>query len=108
MTTYDDYSAHIERIANGEKNVLTAYHTEHFSLLSGIKRLPQSRWSTQAAYDYGFCAGFYVAASQGYLSDGMTLNLVDNSVERLPSGLVEGSTLGWRWLSLRSQVFIVI
>ena len=95
LTTYDDYLAYIERVANGEKNVLTTCLTEHFSLLSGFKRLPQSRWSIQAAFDYSFSASFYVAASQGYLTDGMTLNLVDNSIERLPSGKTVGSTLGW-------------
>lgn len=95
LTTYDDYSTYIERIANGEKNVLTAYLTEIISLLSGIKRLPQSRWSILSAFDYSFSAGFYVAASQGYLTDGMTLNLVDNSVEHLPSGMAVANTLGW-------------
>ncbi len=100
LTTYDDYSSYIERIANGEKNVLTAYHTEHFSLLSGIKKLPQSRWSIQAAFDYSFSADFYVAGNHGYLTDGLTLNLVDNSVEHLPSGMAVGSTLG-RLLSKR-------
>ena len=95
LTTYDDYSDYIERIANGEKNVLTAYYTEKFSLLSGIKKLPQSRWSIQSAFDYSFSAGFYVAASHGLLTDGMTLNLVDDNVEHLPSGMAVASTLGW-------------
>ena len=110
LTTYDDYSAYIERIANGEKNVLTVYHTEHFSLLSGIKKLPQSRWSVQSAFDYSFSAGFYVAGSHGYLTDGMTLNLVDNSIELLASGMSVGSTLG-RLLSKRGleedQIYVI-
>ena len=94
LTTYDDYSPYIERIANGERNILTAYLTEHLSFLSGYKKLPQSRWGVQTNYDYSFCAGFFVAGHHGYLMDGMTLNLVDNSVERLPSGMTVGNLLG--------------
>lgn len=94
LTTYDDYIPYIERIANGERNVLTAYLTEHISTQDGYKRLPQSRWSVRTSYDYSFCAGFYVAGHHGYLTDGMTLNLVDNSLERLPSGLTVGNMLG--------------
>lgn len=100
LTTYDDYSDYIERIANGEKNILTTYHTDHFSLLSGIRKLPQSQWNVQSAFDYGFSAGFYVAGHHGYLTDGMTLNLVDNSIELLPSGMTVSGTLG-RLLSKR-------
>lgn len=84
LTTYDDYSAYIERVAKGERNVLTAYLTEHISTFDGQKQLPQSRWSVQTSYDYSFCAGFYLAGNYGYLTEGMTLNLVDNNVERLP------------------------
>lgn len=100
LTTYDEYSDYIERIANGEKNILTTYHTDHFSLLSGIRKLPQSQWNVQSAFDYGFSAGFYVAGHHGYLTDGMTLNLVDNSIELLPSGMTVSGTLG-RLLSKR-------
>lgn len=94
LTTYEDYTPYIGRIANGEKNILTAYLTEHISTLDGIMKLPQSRWSVQTSYDYIFCAGFYIAGHHGYLTDGMTLNLVDNSVERLPSGMTVGTLLG--------------
>lgn len=94
LTTYEDYTPYIGRIANGEKKILTAYLTEHISTLDGIMKLPQSRWSVQTSYDYSFCAGFYIAGHHGYLTDGMTLNLVDNSVERLPSGMTVGTLLG--------------
>lgn len=94
LTTYSDYTPYIERIANAERNVLTAYLTEHISIWDGFKGLPQSRWSVQASYDYSFCTGFYVAAHHGYLTDGMTLNLVDDSVDRLSSGITVGNLLG--------------
>ena len=94
LTTYDDYSPYIERITNGERNILTAYLTEHLSYLSGYKKLPQSRWGMQTSYDYSLCNSFFVAAHHGYLTDGMTLNLVDNSVERLKSGITIGNMLG--------------
>lgn len=87
LTTYDDYADYISRIANGEKNVLTAYLTESMSLLDGIKLLPQSRWNVQASYDYSFCAAYYLAGNHGFLNDGMTLNLINGSAEHLPSGL---------------------
>ena len=94
VTSYQDYTPYIERIVNGERNVLTAYLTEHIAILDGYKQLPQSRWSIQTNYDYSFCTAFYIAGNQGFLTDGMTLNLVDNSVERLPSGLTVGNMLG--------------
>ena len=94
LTSYEDYIPYIERIVNGERNVLTAYLTEHISTVDGYRKLPQSRWSVQANYDYSFCAGFYIAGQHGFLTDGMTLNLVDNGVERLPSGLTIGNLLG--------------
>ena len=94
LTTYDDYTTYIERIAEGERNVLTAYFTELLSTSGGYKKLPQSRWSVQNCYDYCFCTGFYLAGQQGLLTDGLTLNLVDNSFEQLPSGMTVGSLLG--------------
>lgn len=110
LTSYNDYVPFVERIANGERNILTAYLTEHLSTLDGYRRLPLSRWSVQTSYDYSFCAGFYLAGNNGYLTDGMTLNLVDNSVERLPSGITVGNLLG-RLLVKREfdndQVYVV-
>ncbi len=94
LTDYDDYFPYIERIANGERGILTAYLTEHFTTLSGYKKLPVSRWDVQMGYDYRFCSSFYIAGSKGLLSDGMTLNLVDNSVDRLPTGVTVGNLLG--------------
>ncbi len=94
LTTYDDYKHYIDRISNGEKNVLTAYYTEHFSLLSGYKKIPISRWEVQTSYEYRFCTGFYIAGCHGLLTDGMTLNLVDNSVDRLPTDVTVGNLLG--------------
>ena len=94
LTDYDDYTSYFERIAEGEKNVLTAYLTEHISILDGFRKMPQSRWGVQVNYDYSFCSGFYIAGNHGFLTEGMTLNLVDNSVERLPSGITIGNMLG--------------
>lgn len=94
LTTYDDYIPYIERIANKERNVLTSYLTEHLSTMDGYKKLPLSRWSLQTCFDYIFCSAFYVAGHHGFLTDGLTLNLVDNSVERLPSGMTIGNLLG--------------
>ena len=94
LTTYDDYVSYIERISNGERNVLTAYLTEHLSPFNEYKRLPQSRWSVQSCYDYNFSLGFCLAANHGLLNNGMTLNLVDSHVEQLPSGVTVGKLLG--------------
>lgn len=94
LTSYEDYAPYIKRIAEGEQNVLTAYMTEHFSLLSGYKKLPISKWDAQVAYDYLFCSSFYVAGCRGLLTNGMTLNLVDNSVDRLPTDVTIGNLLG--------------
>lgn len=110
LTTYNDYIPYIGRVVNGERNVLTAYLTEHISTLDGYRRLPQSRWSMQTSFDYSFCAGFYIAGHHGYLTDGMTLNLVDNCMDRLPSGLTVGNMLG-RLLTKRDfdndQVYVI-
>ena len=48
LTSYSDYSEYIERLANGKRNVLTSYLTEHISIWDCFKGLPQSRWSVQA------------------------------------------------------------
>lgn len=90
VTTYEDYIQYIERIVNGERNVLTAYLTEHLSLHHGYEVLPQSRWGVQLYNDYNFCAMFYIAGNHGLLTDGMVLNLVDNHLEQLPSGVYKG------------------
>ena len=94
LTTYDDYAPYISRIMNGERNVLTAYLTENISCLPDGKVIPQSRWGVQVCYDYGFCAGFYIAANYGYLTEGKTLNLLSSRVERRSSGLTVGNLLG--------------
>ena len=110
LTSYDDYVPYIERIVNGKRNVLTAYLTEHISMLDEGRQLPQSRWSVQTSYDYSFCAGFYMAGHYGYLTDGMTLNLVANNVKRLSSGITTGNLLN-RLLVKRefgnAQVYVV-
>ena len=110
LTTYDDYIPYIERIANKERNILTTYLTEHLSEMDGYKKLPLSRWSLQTCFDYSFCAAFYVAGHHGFLTEGLTLNLVDNSVERLPSGMTIGNLLG-RLLVKRNfdndQVYVI-
>lgn len=88
LTTYDDYAGYIERIANKEKNILTAYLTESMSTFDGSKKLPQSRWTVQAGYEYNFCAAFYIAGNHDLLTEGLTLNLIDGTTEQLPSGMM--------------------
>lgn len=94
LTAYDDYLPYIERITKGERNILTSYLTENISILDGYKKLPLSRWGVQTCYDYSFSLGFYIAGNHGLLTGGMTLNLVDNRIERLPSGMYKGNLLG--------------
>lgn len=110
ISTYEDYTRYIERIANGERNVLTAYLTEHLAEFEGFKRLPLSRWGIQTFYDYNFCASFYIAGNESLLSDGMTLNLVDNRIEQLPSGVYVGNLLGRQLVKREfdnSQVYVI-
>lgn len=94
LTSYEDYAEYIEGITAGKKNVLTAYLTEYLSTMDGIRNLPQSRWSVQCYYDYSFCTGFYLAGNHGYLTEGMILNLIDCSIEQMPSGITIGTMLG--------------
>ena len=53
---------------------------------------------------------FYIAGNEGLLIGGMTLNLVDNHIETLPSGIKVGNLLG-RQLVKRdfdcSQVYVI-
>ena len=110
ISCYDDYLEYIERISNGERNVLTTYLTEHLSIFEGFKRLPLSRWGVQAFYDYNFCAAFYIAGNEGLLTDGMTLNLVDNRIETLPSGVHVGNLLGRQLIKRdfdNSRVYVI-
>lgn len=110
VSTYDDYPRYIERIANGERNVLTAYLTEHLSVFDGYKKLPQSRWGVQTFYDYNFCAAFYIAGNEGFLTGGMTLNLVDNHITKLASGVYVGNLLGRQLIKREfdnDQVYVI-
>ena len=93
LTSYDDYTSYIERLANGERNILTAYLTEHISIWDYFKGLPQSRWGVQTCYDYCFCTAFYIVGHHGYLTDGLTLNLLNEPIERLASGVTVGNLL---------------
>ena len=110
ISCYDDYMEYIERISNGERNVLTAYLTEHLSPYEGYKKLPLSRWGVQTFYDYNFCAAFYIAGNEGLITGGMTLNLVDNCIDTLTSGVHVGNLLG-RQLTRRdfdnSKVYVI-
>ena len=110
ISCYDDYPEYIERISNGERNVLTAYLTEHLSPYEGYKKLPLSRWGVQTFYDYNFSAAFYIAGNEGLITGGMTLNLVDNCIDTLPSGVHVGNLLG-RQLTRRdfdnSKVYVI-
>jgi hypothetical protein len=110
LTAYENYQPYVNRIANGNKNVLTAYLTEHISTFDSYKSLPLSRWGVQACYDYSFSLGFYLAGNQGFLTDGMTLNLVDTHIEQLPSGVNVGNLVG-RLLTRRDfdydQVYVI-
>jgi hypothetical protein len=94
LTSYDDYADYISRIAHGEKNILTAYLTEYLSSQDGIRVFPQSRWSVQSLYDYSFAMAFNIAGNHSYLTDGMMLNLIDCSMEKLESGMTIGTMLG--------------
>ena len=110
ISCYDDYPEYIERISNGERNVLTAYLTEHLSPYEGYKKLPLSRWGVQTFYDYNFSAAFYIAGNEGLITGGLTLNLVDNCIDTLPSGVHVGNLLG-RQLTRRdfdnSKVYVI-
>jgi hypothetical protein len=110
ISCYDDYPEYIERISNGERNVLTAYLTEHLSPYEGYKKLPLSRWGVQTFYDYNFSAAFYIAGNEGLITGGMTLNLVDNCIDTLTSGVHVGNLLG-RQLTRRdfdnSKVYVI-
>lgn len=94
LTTYDDYADYISRIAHGEKNLLTVYLTEYLSSQNGIRIFPQSRWSVQSFYDYSFAMAFNIAGNHSYLTDGVILNLIDCSIEKLESGMTIGTMLG--------------
>lgn len=110
LSTFDDYAAYIDRIVNGERNVLTTYQTEHISESHNHCKIPLSRWSLQSCYDYSFSSGFYIAAHHGFLTDGMTLNLIDNNIDRLASGITVGNILG-RLLTKREfdndQIYVI-
>ena len=94
LTAYDDYVDYVSRIAQGEKNLLTVYLTEYLSSLNGIRTFPQSRWSVQSFYDYSFAMAFNIAGNHSFLTDGVMLNLIDCSTEKLESGLTIGTILG--------------
>ena len=96
LTEYDDYAPYIERMANeGKKNVLTAYHVNHFSKSSGTmgnpKMIPFSEKAAKVSDDYLKGCSYAIADRYHMLGSSKGLNLVESHLETLPSGATYGS-----------------
>lgn len=92
LTTYEDYRAHIDRIADGKENVLTADPVRYFSLTSGTtgrqKMIPITARANR------IIAGYMGLLPQGILFDaipasrslGPGLNIMNATVSGATSG----------------------
>lgn len=93
---YEDIESEIERMKNGEKNVLTAYEFDHFNETSGTvgakKAIPFTK--EQAAiftkYDYHYMNGLYTKCFGTKWMSGRTFATSEGNYKTLPSGLTIG------------------
>ena len=95
VSAYSDYLPYITRmIEKDEKNLLTAYRTEHFTLSSTHHRVPLTRLGILSVNEYTLGTAIYTAEYNGFLLDGFVLNLLDCQVDTLTSGASTGTVFG--------------
>ena len=96
VITYDAIADSIERMANGEQNVLTAYPFQHMNLTSGTigteKKIPMTGKQVEVFLKYNKC---YTDGMKATLLDpswmnGRTLCTQQGKHQRLPSGITVG------------------
>ncbi len=95
VSTYDDYSQAIHRMAKGETGILTAYPVNHYSKSSGTmgnpKRIPFSDRSARLTDDYAKSYTYALLDKNGLLSTNPSLTLIESVLSTLPSGATCGS-----------------
>ena len=95
LTTFQDYTTYVEKMMDGERDILTAYNTTHFISSSGTsgkpKRIPFSE-------KYGECISRYTMPiiinmlnSEGILGSTRMQNITQSFISTLPSGCTFGS-----------------
>jgi len=97
FTEYDFYSDYINRMMDGEENVLTPLHINHYNVTSGTlgvpKKIPASEEHIRLFSKYHAKYMNYLASEQyGYgWTKGKSLSLTEGRYSVLPSGASVGS-----------------
>ena len=97
VVTYDDVSPYIERMAAGEKNVLTAYTVKHMNSTSGTsgapKKIPMSEKQKKVffRYDGKYLDGLRTEQLGYAWKRGKNFSTSEGTYTTLPSGITYGS-----------------
>ena len=96
VVVYEDVAADIDRMAAGEKNVLTAYPVRHMNRTSGTVGLPkkipmsQRQLSVYAKYDGQYIDGLRAELLGSAWKKGRNFTTSEGTSEVLPSGITYG------------------
>ena len=97
VIVYDDIAEQIERMAEGEKNILTAYSFNHLNSTSGtvgaMKLVPMTKEQTDVFFKYDYLLN--IGVKDKYLSpdwiNGRAFGTSEGTHSTLPSGVTVGS-----------------
>ncbi len=96
VITYDQISEYIERMCNGEQNILTAYPFRHMNLTSGTvgaeKKIPltQKQMEVFMRYNKGYMDGIKAELLDPAWMEGRTFCTAEGAHRMLPSGITVG------------------
>ena len=114
FSTYDDYSAYVDRMMEGENNLICARPPLHYALTTGSvgvpKYIPVSEKELEKYATYSVCMAFGVA-DEYYRNTtgrgvpvGLGLNAIEMKVKETKSGVEKGSISGTLMKSVKDIV----
>ena len=97
VAEYDDYAPFIERMVNGEENVLVSEHISHYNKTSGTLGLP--KYIPLSEKQVSICGKYHALHANAVISkqigyswnNGKGINLAEGRAEVLESGATYGS-----------------
>lgn len=113
FSIYDDYAPYIERMIDGEENLLTSDPIVHYALTSGSvdnpKKIPVSEQTVKLYREYATQFSFAIIARAlgEKWKKGRGLNLMEVKFETLPNGLFAGSISGRGVYSIKNLLFLM-
>jgi len=96
VITYEDISEDMERMLNGEKNVLTSYEFNHMNMTSGTSGKPKyipltkEQQNIFVKYNYAYTNGLIEKFIDKSYKNGRVFTPIGGSYETAPSGITTG------------------